>query len=279
VLPAGGDGNPSGFSFIIPTIGRAESLVHVLGQIEAIVCEPHEIVLALDGCDTATQAHVQRVAEELVRASFTVVRLDTRSGASAARNRAVRAASRPACVFLDDDVTIDEEWWRAARAELARGAECLTGPVLTRETSLLAGARAQRYLSRYDGLRTGDRVGFLAGGNAIILRQHLESVGLFPEAVIAGDSLVVDRLAHAGVPCVFVREMAIYHQHDRGLAGATLNAFKAGRVIGSIEGLTAELRSLARQVHRPRDFAPFGLNCALLLVKLAGTMTAPRGRR
>jgi glycosyltransferase involved in cell wall biosynthesis len=274
VLPTGGETQTFGFSFIIPTVGRADSLGRLLEQIEAIVHEPHDVVLALDGCDPATEATVRRVAERSVRAQLTLVTLKSRSGASAARNRAVWAASRPVCVFLDDDVVISEEWWQAATTQLARGARCLTGPVLSQEKSPLAIARAQRYRARYEGLRTGDRVGFLAGGNSIILRDRLESVGGFPETPVAGDGLVVASLEQSGAPCIFVREMWIGHQHDRGLANASSNAFKAGRVAGSVRGITLELRSLAHQVRHPRHLVPFGLNCALLLLKFAGTLTA-----
>ncbi|MFZ1286971.1 MAG: glycosyltransferase family 2 protein [Candidatus Phosphoribacter sp.] len=273
-MTAGGESIASGYSFIIPTIGRADSLSRVLEQIEAIIREPHDLVLALDGCDAATEAAVRGVAGRIVRARLSVVTLETRSGASAARNRAVMAAAGPVCVFLDDDVVISEEWWRAVTTELARGARCLTGPVLTNERSLLASARAQRYLARYEGVRTGDHVGFLAGGNAVILRDLLLSVGGFPEAAVAGDSLLVPSLERSGAACVFVREMWVGHQHDRGLATAGANAFRAGWLGGSVRGVTTELGSLARQVRHLSHLPPFGLNCALLVVKLAGAVTA-----
>lgn len=260
------------FSFVIPTVGRASSLAILVDQIESIVHEQHEIIVVYDGVDFSTEQQLDSLFARNPQVPVRLEFLHQRLGPSAARNHAIYLAQYQVCVFLDDDITIDASWWRSLHSSLIKGTSCLTGPILTQEKSLLARARAQRYMARYRGLEDGTSVRFFAGGNAAVYRESLLAVGGFPDVQVGSDNLIINKLSEIGIECSFIGGMAVWHQHDRGLRNALTCAFKSGHIAGN-GTLHRELFSMTRAVTDFREILPFLVNLFFLFIKMAGTFT------
>ncbi len=91
-------------SAVIPTRGRPELLRRAVRSALAQTLREIEVVVVIDGEDSATKRALQELAHEDGRVR--VVALATSVGGSDARNRGVDAASGEWIAFLDDD----DEW-------------------------------------------------------------------------------------------------------------------------------------------------------------------------
>lgn len=87
-------------SVVIPTHDRAEVLPHALDSVLQQTLQPAEVVVVDDGADDDTAAVVGAYGDHV-----RYVRLPTRSGAQAARNRGIREASGDWIAFQDSDDT------------------------------------------------------------------------------------------------------------------------------------------------------------------------------
>ncbi|SDO97175.1 Glycosyl transferase family 2 [Klenkia soli] len=89
-------------SVVIPTRGRPELVVRAIESVIAQSVSPVETIVVVDGPDPASL----RALGALQLPSLTILQQLASGGASAARNRGVRAASGEFIAFLDDD----DEW-------------------------------------------------------------------------------------------------------------------------------------------------------------------------
>lgn len=155
-------------------------------------------------------------------------------GAAACRNVALALLHPDIDVvgFLDDDVRVPRAWLSVVLAELTPARGAITGPVQRFDGGIVARARQLRYDKRYERLRPGQPVNFLAGGNAVIWRSILARAGQFPDTPTKSDTLLALRLAELGTPCHFVPELVVAHRNSKGLRQACVAAWQAGRIDG-----------------------------------------------
>lgn len=262
-------------SVIVPTIGRWDTVAHLLADLDLAAVMANlevEVLVVGDGMDVATverELPIPRGARIVVR----LFGLRVRSGAAAARNLGISRASAPTLVFLDDDVRVTGGWAGALRAIIEAGWTCATGPVTSHDTSLLSRAREDRYRRRYEGLATGDPVGFFAGGNSVICTAVLRSVDGFPEIPVGSDTAMLARIEPTGHVCRFAADLRVSHTHDRGWRTALETAWRSGRTATSA-GVRAEAASLRRAL--PSAGAIGAVNAVLLTAKFGGLLTSAR---
>jgi glycosyltransferase involved in cell wall biosynthesis len=94
--------SPPSISVVIPAFDRAGVLPRSVGSVLAQTVPPLEVIVVDDSSADETERVVAELGSELVR----YVRLDSRSGAQAARNRGVAEARGDWIAFQDSD----DEW-------------------------------------------------------------------------------------------------------------------------------------------------------------------------
>lgn len=236
-----------GYSVIIPSRDRPGDLDACLRS----VCQADngrlaEIVIVDDGSRAPVQ--VDHVPEPVL---VHVFRNDTPEGPDKSRNEAARMAKGDYLVFLDDDARMAHDWFEVASRAVDDGIPVFTGRVLPFDRGLSSRARQWRYDQRYHGMATGQHVGFFAGGNSVVKRELFLEVGGFPVQKAGGDNGIVNRLAAAGIPTTFVRELRILHRNGKGLRLAAERAWSSGQAM-SVARPADVLRDCARSLGRLR---------------------------
>jgi len=89
-------------SVVIPTFGRPELVLRAVGTVLCQTMSDLEVIVVIDGPDSATQAMLASVVDERLR----VIMHPFNRGPGAARDTGSDAASAPWVAFLDDD----DEW-------------------------------------------------------------------------------------------------------------------------------------------------------------------------
>jgi glycosyltransferase involved in cell wall biosynthesis len=104
---------PPVLSVVVPTFNRCGSLGRLLDSLARLKTAPGtlEVIVADDGSTDATRAQLAKRRDPFV---LRVLRAETSSGPSAARNRGAAAARGAVLGFLDSDVTVHPDWWLAA---------------------------------------------------------------------------------------------------------------------------------------------------------------------
>jgi len=165
---------------------------------------------------------------------------ELKAGLNFARNHALHAATGELLAFLDDDVTVDQQWLNGLKEAWAENpdAAAFTGLVLPYELE----TEAQILFEQRGGFRRGFekiRYGqtlphnpsypcgagiFGAGCNMAFRRSVLLELGGFDEALDTGKPLpgggdldIFYRVVRAGYPLVYEPRYLIYHQHRREL--------------------------------------------------------------
>ncbi len=108
-------------SVVIPTRERPSLLLRAVRSVLAQSVRQFEIVVVLDGADSATETALQTVEDSRLR----IEALPAPRGPAAARNAGVRAARAELIAFLDDDDEWHPEKLRIQLAELS-GRDALT---------------------------------------------------------------------------------------------------------------------------------------------------------
>lgn len=193
-------------SIIIPTRDRASVLALALEPLlaQSVARSAYEIIVADDASNDETASLLESAqAREGVR--FT--RLARRSGAGAARNRAIAIARSELLIFLDDDAFVASDFVaRHLRAHDGRPRALVAGGIIeVREPRAPATASASwRGYHRHP----------MPGGNSSVMRAHVLAVGGFDESFDAygwQDQELAERLLRAGLRRRFVRGAAIHH--------------------------------------------------------------------
>jgi hypothetical protein len=217
---------------VVATVGRDRELVATMMSMANDAGKLiGQVIIVFDG--VAPRASLIDDLSRLAWCPMIVAEHDRRpAGPSRCRRVAMSYVMREFVAFLDDDTEPTESWANAVQAALARGWTSITGVIVGRDRTVLSRARHMRYRQRYEGLRTGDRVSFVAGGNSVmataLLREH---PGFMTDGASTSESLGAV-LAARGKATRFVADMAVRHVHDRGWRSAIANAWRAGKVQG-----------------------------------------------
>ncbi|MGX6605274.1 glycosyltransferase [Micromonosporaceae bacterium Da 78-11] len=115
------------FSIIVPTYNRRDVVVGTLASIAAARRPgPCEVIVVIDGSSDGTAEAITALDLDL---PVTVITQENR-GAAAARNTGAAAAQGELLLFLDDDMTVDENLLYEHAKALRAGADVVVGHVL-----------------------------------------------------------------------------------------------------------------------------------------------------
>jgi len=211
-------------------------LLSTLVPLQVVGDEPQFEILVVDNApsDDRTQGVVATFP------SVDYVR-EPKAGLDFARNFALHTAITEWLAFLDDDVTVDRQWfkgWQEAWAEnLDAGA--MTGLVLPYELETTAQILFEQrggFGRGFEKIRYGQALArnplypcgagiFGAGCNMAFRRQVLLDLGGFDEALDTGKPLpgggdldIFYRVVRAGYPLAYEPQYAVYHQHRREIS-------------------------------------------------------------
>ena len=234
--PAPGD-TPT-LTAAICTKDRPDNVARLLGTLVPLQVaedEPQFEILVVDNApsDDRTQVVVSTFP------SVGYVR-EPKAGLDFARNCALHTATTEWLAFLDDDVTVDGQWfkgWQEAWTENP-DAGAMTGLVLPYELETPAqvlfeqrggfgrGFKKIRHGQKRpgEGLYPCGSGTFGAGCNMAFPRRVLLELGGFDEALDTGKPLpgggdldIFYRVVRAGYPIIYEPQYAVYHQHRREL--------------------------------------------------------------
>lgn len=220
----------------ICTHGRATDLARLLENLERLGltrASENTRVIVIDNApkDTSTEDVVRR---------FHGVRYVTEplQGLDFARNRAVQVSTADLLAFIDDDVIVDECWFRGLQQAWALDphAGAFTGPILPAELETRAQVtfeqmggfgksftrtRFTKTLPQNDTFPVGAGI-MGAGANMVFRTQVLRDLGGFDDALDTGAPLpgggdldMFYRVIRAGYPLVYEPTLTVYHRHRR----------------------------------------------------------------
>jgi len=250
-------GDPPGFSVIIPTYQRRDSLLRVLSGLAAQLY-PRTLIDVLVVCDGGIDG-----TAEMIRARpypFPVrVLEEPNQGPAAARNPGLAQARGPFVLFLDDDV-VPTPCLLAEHARAHGNARDLAviGPLLPPvglrapwiryETQTLE----KQYQAMEDGRWAPSPRQFYTG-NASVRLEHLRRAGGFDAAFRRAEDVELGfRLQRLGVKFVFHRLAAATHIASRPFAAWLRNAYEYGQAdvaMAQLKGESHILESVAREFH------------------------------
>lgn len=203
-------------SVVIPLYEKGPHVERAVLSVLAQSLPAHEVIVVDDGSTDDGPERVRRIRDPRVR----LVRQENR-GVSAARNRGVREAGAGCVAFLD----ADDEWLPDFLAEAGRLRGAFPEAAVWATSYLIEGAGGVRRPARVPGFSPDyrgplhDYPALLHEGDppfctisAAIEKEAFLSVGGFPEAVRAGEDLVLffklscrRRLAWSARPCALYR--------------------------------------------------------------------------
>jgi GT2 family glycosyltransferase len=204
-------------SLVIPSRQRPRLLLETVTSVLAGEEVPAEIVI-IDQSDAPNEALASFTSE---RACQVVYQWNPGSGASRARNQAIRAVRHDLIVFLDDDMRVAPTWYGTLmRALLDAGPRAVaTGSVLPedeRASGFVPSIMADRHPAVYEG-RIGEDILYL--GNMVLRRSAFDEVGILDERLGGGtrfpsaeDNDLAFRLLEAGYRIHYVPEAEVYHR-------------------------------------------------------------------
>ncbi len=194
---------------VIPARNAAETLRECLQAALEIKSQGEltRIIVCDDGSTDATPQIAQELGVSCIRSKP--------KGRSAARNLGWREASEEAIWFMDADCIPE-------RDALTHLLACLDDPsvggaggsfVMRQPAPLLATLIHEEIVERHRCM--GNRVNFVATGNAVYLRNVLEQVGGFDEGFSrAQDAELAYRVRAAGYQLGFALKSRVRHYHD-----------------------------------------------------------------
>jgi glycosyltransferase involved in cell wall biosynthesis len=300
-------------TFAICTRNRQDVLGRCLEQI--VKLERHGFAVEVLVIDNAPADD----SNERIVAGFPGVRCvrEPRPGLSFARNRAMYEARNDLIAYVDDDAVVDRGWLRGLRDALLENPDAagFAGPILPLE--LVTGAQiilegrggfghAFKKV-RYSATMPGSSVypcgeaGFGAGGNMVIRKQTLFSLGGFDDALGCGtpagsgeDLDIFYRFVRAGHIWAHYPEILVFHQNRRDMASLRrqVRSWGIGNAAYMLKAFKRDpdlrpriLRFLFRLVHRKTGgvaaslfgLRPYRWPVELALAELQGTFIGLMG--
>lgn len=215
---------------------NVERLLRSLVPLQLVEGQPQFQILVVDNAPSTPDT------QTLVTAWATVdYTCEPKAGLNFARNCAVYTATGDWLAFLDDDVTVDRQWFHGWQRTWADNpdAAAMTGLVLPYELATPAQILFEQrggFGRGFDRIRYGSQLPgnplypcgaglFGAGCNMAFRRQVLLDLGGFDEALDTGKPLpgggdldMFYRVVRAGYPLIYDPQYAVYHQHRRELS-------------------------------------------------------------
>lgn len=207
---------PLELSVVIPTYNRAASLERLITSLytdQGAPATAYEVVVAVDG---STDDTIQRL--EVLAATHPTLRWYTQPnrGGNAARNLGWRHARGSTVAFLDDD-EIAPPGWVARVLERLRARPDLDGmggPCIEGRHHLHLCDRCAESL-RHERRGAAEQTCWLPGGNMILRRRALATVGGFHEGLISYQEPEWFRRAEKnGLVFAWFEDLAIVHAKD-----------------------------------------------------------------
>jgi GT2 family glycosyltransferase len=236
-------GHPS-VSVVVPTYGRRESVLRLLGALreQTLAPDAFEVIVAVDGSEDGT-----REATESLEAPFTVRTLwHPNQGRAATVNAGVAAANGEIVLVLDDDMEPSSALLAAhLRAHEGRRVGVVgAAPVVTDASTRPFGRfRAGRFNDVQAELaRRADELVFTDAytGNFSVRRADFDAVGGFDESFDGyglEDYEFALRLSEADIKLVFSVDAVAYQTYDKDFAAAARDNESRGRSMVIFAGL------------------------------------------
>lgn len=241
-------------SVVIPTRNRPIDLLNCLTALAGQVHPPPYEILIVD--DHSKPEFLGDYSNVLIRFSHLLnIRYSklpgAERGAVQARIAAVRLAEGEVVGFLDDD-SVPSPLWASTIAQHFQECAAIvaaTGFIdavdqrhpLSAFRQSLYDARYSRLLESHTKLTLERRFGikspanyhladFLSGGNSAVRASALKDAGNFnPSFKMMHDKELALRLLARGLPCVYLPQMAIKHNHTKSVLDALSKAFRSGK--------------------------------------------------
>lgn len=216
----------SGASVVIPTVGRTTSLQEMLASLERspLACL-NEIVVVGDGVDVSSDVGFTNLGVPV-----RLMKSSQRVGANRCRDIGVNQAISEYIVLLDDDVLLSTGWSSTVAELVQARVIAATGPVTSVETSVIGRAREVRNAAFFREFSSGDAVPFFAGGNGLVRRDILQTVGGF--GALPSANGLAKALNNLGTAVCFSESMQVSHVHDRGARAYLRHGYGVGLASG-----------------------------------------------
>jgi glycosyltransferase involved in cell wall biosynthesis len=218
-------------SVIVPTRNRLRSLRRTLESLYRQDFDPDrwELIVADDAGSDGTEEYLSKEAA----AGRLMALRQSHAGASAARNRGIRAARGEIVAFTDDDCEVPPDWLTAFdRIFSSRSLDAVGGSAENAVGSTLSQVH-QDIASWHSGKENADpsRPRFLTTNNFACRRGVLEAAGLFDSRFVVGgeDRELVARLLRLGFQVGFAPEIVVKHHHEFTVRSFAGHYFRMGR--------------------------------------------------
>jgi GT2 family glycosyltransferase len=170
-------------SIVVPVYNGTRTLDRCLGAIAAQLGPGDEVIVVDDGSTDDVSAVANRFG-------VTMVRLDRRSGAAAARNRGADRATRPLLSFVDADVVLHPDAIARGRAHFAdRSVDAVIGSYDDTPDARTLVSQFKNLAHHYFHQRAAGRVGSFWGACGFIKHAVFDGVGGFDEMRFARPSI------------------------------------------------------------------------------------------
>jgi GT2 family glycosyltransferase len=254
-------------SVIIPNYNGATTIGACLASVFSSEFSPSEVTV-VDDCSADGSVDVIR------RFPCRLVKLDSRSGASRARNTGAANSTGEALFFIDSDCVLNAETLsRVAEAYLERK-DCIIGgsytPVAYDDTFF---STFQSVFINYSELKR-DEPDYIAGHAMVISRELFQKSGGFPEEFmpIIEDVEFSHRLRRSGVRLIRDGDILIRHIFGFGLKKSLQNAFKKSKYWTAYSLANKDLLNDSGTASVELKFAVFSA-CLIWLFLIAGLIS------
>ena len=271
---------PPGFSIIIPTYRREDSLERVLAAL-AVQVYPPALMDVLVICDDSPGGTAAMVRSRKLPFNVRVFE-QNHQGPAAARNLGIKHARGPFVLFLDDDV-VPTPCLMAEHARAHGEARDLAviGPLLPplRQRSPWIRYEAESLEKQYQAMEQGlwdPTPRQFYTGNVSVRLEHLRRVGGFdPAFKRAEDVELAFRLERLGIKFVFQRSAAATHIASRPFKSWLKNAYEYGVadvVMAREKHEGYVLDAMAREVHARHPYTQRLIRLGLRHRRLTGPL-------
>src|SRR5262245_48326138 len=170
-------------SVVIPVYNSAITLERCLSAVSAQLVAGDEAIVVDDGSTDDPGAVARRFGA-------TLIRLDQRSGAAAARNRGAERATRPVLLFVDADVVLHDDAVGRGRASFADpSVDAVIGSYDDTPEARTVVSQFKNLAHHYFHQRAGGPIGSFWGGCGFIKREVFDAAGGFDEVRFSRPSI------------------------------------------------------------------------------------------